>query len=66
MNPYAKSKIIDNESSDEEVTTEKISWAKAADAYSTLMTFAKSRPCYSAQEEMQIRILDSSFLQKRK
>jgi len=36
INPYSKSKIIDNESSDEEIATEKISWAKAADAYSTL------------------------------
>jgi len=30
------------------------------------MTFAKSRSCYSAQEEMQLRILHSTFLQKRK
>lgn len=36
MNPCSKSKIIDNEFSDEEIATEKISWAKAADAYSTL------------------------------
>jgi len=40
MNPYSKSKIIDNESSDEEIATEKISWAKAADAYSTLYGIA--------------------------
>ena len=44
----------------------KISWAKAADAYSTLLKFVKSWSCYSAQEVMQLHILHSTFLQKRK
>ena len=30
------------------------------------MTFAKRRPCYSVQEELQLRIVHSTFLQKRK
>ena len=66
MNPYSKSKIVDDESSGEEIATEKISLAKAADAYSTLLTVAKSRPCYSAQGEMQLRVLHSAFFSKTK
>jgi len=51
---------------DEEVTREKISWAKAADACSALPKFVKSWPCYSAQEVVQLHILHSTFLQKQK
>ena len=65
MNPYSKSKIVDDESSGEEIATEKISWTTADDAFYTLTTFAKNRPCYSAQREMQLHILYSTFLQKR-
>ena len=41
VNPYSKSKIIDNESSNEEIAAEKICWAKAADAYSALNDFCQ-------------------------
>jgi hypothetical protein len=40
MNSDAESKTLANESSEEEIVTEKISWAKPADAYSTLLKFA--------------------------
>jgi hypothetical protein len=66
MSPEFESKILDNESSIEEIAKAKISWAKAANAYSTLLKFAKSRPCYSAQEVMQVHILHSTFLPNRK
>jgi hypothetical protein len=57
---------LENESSDEEIVTEKFSWAEGAGAYSTLLKFAKIRPCYSAQEVMQLHILHSTFQRKRK
>jgi hypothetical protein len=61
----SESKTLENESSDKEIITEKISWAKAADAYSTLLKFAKSRPCYLAQESVQLHFLHSTFLQQQ-
>jgi hypothetical protein len=66
MDPDPESKMLDNELSDKEIATENISWAKAADAYSTLLKFAKSRPCYLAQEVVQLHILQSAFLQTQK
>jgi hypothetical protein len=66
MNTDPESNILGNSSSDEEIAREKIPWAKAADAYSTLLKFVKSWPCYSVQEVMQLHILHSTFLQKRK
>lgn len=62
---YEDSKILEKESSDEEITTEKISWAKAANANSALLNFAKSQQYYS-QEVMQLHIFHSTFMQKRK
>jgi hypothetical protein len=56
MNPDSESKTLENESSGEEIVREKISWAKAALSYSTLLKFAKSQPCISTQEEMQLHI----------
>jgi hypothetical protein len=50
MNSGCESKTLENKSSDKEIVTETISWAKAADAYSMLLKFAKSWPCYLAQE----------------
>jgi hypothetical protein len=66
LSPDSESKILDNESSNEEIATEKISWAKPSDTYSTLLKFAKSRPCYLAQEVRQLHILHSTFLPNRK
>jgi hypothetical protein len=66
VDPDSESKMLDNESSDKEIAVENISWAQAADAYSTLVKFAKSRPFYLAQEVMQLHILHSTFLQKQK
>jgi hypothetical protein len=66
MNPDSESKTCENKSSEEEIVTEKVSWIKAANMCSTLKTFAKSWPCYSAQEVMQLHILHSTFLQKSK
>ena len=66
MNSDPESKILGNASSDEGIAREKIYWDEAADAYSTLVKFAKSWPCYSTQEVMQLHILHSTFLQKRK
>jgi hypothetical protein len=60
MNSHPESKILGNSSSDEEIAREKISWAKA------LLKFVKSWLCYSAQKVMQLHILHSTFLQKRK
>ena len=65
MNLGSESKILENESSDE-VITEKISLAKAADSYSTLLKFSETWPCYLAQEVMQLHILHFTFLQKPK
>jgi len=65
MNSGSENKILGNEPSDKEIITEEISWAKAADAYSTLLTFAKSRPCYLAQEVTQLHFLHSTFLQQQ-
>lgn len=55
-NPDAESETLENESSEERIVTEEISWAKNADAYSTLLKSANSRPCYSAQEVMHLHI----------
>ena len=65
MNPDSESKTFVNGSSDEKIITEKISWAKAVDAYSTLPKFTKAQPCYLAQEVMQLHIFRSTFLQKQ-
>lgn len=64
MNPHSENKTLKNESSDEEIITEKISWAEAADSYSTLLKFAKSQPCIAAQEIIQLPISYSNFLQE--
>jgi hypothetical protein len=65
MNSGSESKTLENESSNKEIVTEKISWAKAACAYSMFLKFAKSWPCYLAQEIMQLQILHSTFLQQQ-
>jgi len=65
MNSGSESKTLENESSDKEIITEKISWAKAADAHYRILKFAKSRPCYLAQEVMQLNFLHSTFLQQQ-
>jgi hypothetical protein len=64
VNPDSENKTLENEFSDEEIITEKISWAKAADSYSTLLKFAKSQPCIAPQEIIQLRISLSAFLQE--
>jgi hypothetical protein len=64
MNPGSECTILENESSDEEIVTEKIFWAKAADACSALLKISESRPCYSAQEITQLHTLLSNFLEK--
>ena len=64
LNPDSESKTLENESSDEEIVTEQNSWVKAANSYSTLLKFAKSQPCISAQEVIQLHILHSTFLQE--
>jgi hypothetical protein len=66
MNSGPESGILNNASSDEEIAIDKISWAKAADAYSTVLKFVKSWPCYSAQEVIQLHILHSTFSAKTK
>jgi hypothetical protein len=68
MNSELESGILNKASSDEEITIDKISWAKAADAYSMLLKFATSWSCYSVQEVMQLRvyILHSTFSAKTK
>jgi len=65
LSPDSESKVLDNESSNEEIATEKISWAKSSDVYSTLPKFAKSRPCYLAEEVWLLHILHSAFLPNR-
>jgi len=65
MKPDSESKTPENKSSDEEIVTERISWAKAADTYFTLLKVAENRPFYSAQEVMQLLILHCTFLHKR-
>jgi hypothetical protein len=64
MNPDSENETLENESSDEEIIIEKISLAKAADSYSTVLKFAKSQPCIAAQEIVQIPISHSTFLQE--
>jgi hypothetical protein len=54
MNPDSENKTLEIESSDDEIITEKISWAKAADSYSILLKFSKSQPCIAAQEIIQL------------
>jgi len=66
MKPDSESKTPENKSSDEEVVTERISWAKAAHTYFTLLKVTENRPLYSAQGVMQLLILHSTFLHKRK
>jgi len=66
MNPDYENKTLQNESSDEKIITEKISWAKAADSYSALLKFAKTQPCITAQEIIQLPISHSAFLQECK
>jgi len=50
MNSDSEGTILVYELSDEEVVTENLCWAKSADAYSALLKYAESRPCYLAQE----------------
>jgi len=64
MKPDSESKTPENESSDEEFVTERISWAKAADTYFTLLKVTENRPFCSAQEVMHLLILHSTFLHK--
>jgi len=64
MNPDSENRTVENESSDEKIITEKISWAKAADSYSTLLKFAKSQPWFAAQEIIQLPISHSAFPQE--
>jgi hypothetical protein len=66
MSPDSGRKILGNESSIEQIATGNIYWVKAAKAYSTLLKFANSRPCYWAQEVMQVHILYSPFMPNRK
>jgi hypothetical protein len=66
MNPDSVSKILDHESSDEDIVTEKISWAKPAGAYTTFLKSAGIRPCYSTQEVAQLHILYFTFLREQK
>jgi len=66
MNPDSEGKGLVYELSDEEIVTENLCWAKAADTYSPLLKFAESRPCYLAQEVMQLRILYFTFLREQK
>jgi hypothetical protein len=42
MKPDSKSKTLENESSHKATVREKISWAKPANMYSTLLMFSKS------------------------
>ena len=42
MNPDAESKTLENVSSEGGIVTEKMSWAKNAGAYSTLLKFANN------------------------
>ena len=65
MNLGSESKTLENESSDE-VITERISWAKAVNTYSTLLKFSETWPCHLAQEVTQLHILRFTFLQKQK
>jgi len=64
MDTDSENETLENESSDEEIITQKISWAKAADSYSTLLKSAKSQPCIAAQEIIQLPISHSAFLQE--
>jgi hypothetical protein len=66
VSPDSEGKILVYELSDEEIVTENLCWAKAADAYSTLLKFAESRPCYLAQELIQLHILYFTFLREQK
>ncbi|XP_064419100.1 jerky protein homolog [Latimeria chalumnae] len=65
VNPE-KPKESDKDSEEEDFSEEaKITWANAASAFDTLIKFAERQHCYSAQEVMQLHILQSNFLQKR-
>jgi hypothetical protein len=66
MNPDPECNTRENESSNDETVTEKISWANAVDVYSTLPKFSKSQSCYSAQEVTQLHILHSTFCRNKK
>jgi len=61
LSPDSESKILDDESSNEEIATEKISWDKSSDTYSTRLKFAKNRACYLVQEVRQLHILHFAF-----
>jgi hypothetical protein len=65
MNTGSENKTLENEFSDKEIITEKISWAKATDAYSTLLKLVKRQPCYLGQEVMQLHFMHSTFLQQQ-
>jgi len=56
MNPDAESKTLENDSSEDGILRKKISWARNANTYSTLLKFANSLPRYSAQNVMQLNI----------
>jgi hypothetical protein len=63
LSPDSESKILDDESSNKEIATEKIPWDKSADTYSTRLKFAKNQPCYLVHEvrQLQLHILHSTF-----
>jgi hypothetical protein len=56
-NQTLKVKHLRTNHSVDEPATENISWAKAADVYSTPQRFAENRPRYRAQEVTQLRII---------
>jgi hypothetical protein len=66
INPDPECNTRENESSNEETATEKISWANMVDVYSSLPKFAKSWSCYSAQKVTKLHILQSTFCRNKK
>ena len=66
MNPDPECNTLENESSNKETVTAKISWANAVNVYSTLLKFAKSWSCYSAHEVTQLDTLHSTFCRNKK
>jgi hypothetical protein len=51
MKPDSESKTPENKSLDEEIVTERISWATSADTYFTLLKVTENWQFYSALEE---------------
>jgi hypothetical protein len=66
MKPDSESETPENESLYEEIVTERIFWAKAADTYFMLLKVTENQPFYSAQKIMQLLILYSTSLHKQK